>query len=176
MSAQDAQDARFMERLVPCQSRLYRFIASLVPNRADAEDLFQKTCLSAWEERRDYDFSRELFLWLCGIARNHVRHYYRGRQRLPVRLAPDVIEQLAELRLRESSREEERQKALEHCLEKLVPKDRDLIEAYYRAHRPTREVAAALGRSLEAVFKALQRTRTLLHDCIADQLSGKVSL
>lgn len=175
MKTDNPTDAGFMERLVPCQSRLYRFVASLVPNRADSEDIFQKTCLSAWEQRSTYDPGREMFLWLCGVARNHVRHYYRSRRTSPIRLAPDVIEQLADLRLAEDTRERQRQLALEGCLEKIPRKDREVLEAYYGRHRPVRSVAASLGRSADAVFKSLQRLRTSLYDCVAATLSGEAS-
>lgn len=160
-----------MERLVPCQSRLYRFIASLVPDRPDAEDLFQKTCLSAWNQRADFDPSRDLFPWLCGIARNHVRHHYRDRRGSPVRLAPDVVEQLADLRLAEEARDEDRQRALDDCLRGLPPKDRRILADYYGDRRPVRSLAAALGRSADAVFKSLQRLRAALFDCVEGKLS-----
>lgn len=166
-------DLLFMERLVPCQSRVYRYIASLISHRIDAEDLFQKTCLSAWEQRSTYDPDRDMFLWLCGIARNHVRHYFRSRKSSPTQLAPDVMEQLADLRLTDDARQEERRRALEGCLEKLPGKDREVLETYYGRHQPVREMAAALGRSTEAVFKSLQRLRTLLHDCISAGLPGE---
>jgi RNA polymerase sigma-70 factor (ECF subfamily) len=175
MKPENPSDAGFMERLIPCQSRLYRFVASLVPNRADSEDLFQKTCLSAWEQRSTYDPSREMFLWLCGVARNHVRHYYRSRRTSPVRLAPELVEQLADLRLADDAREDQRQRALEGCLEKLPSKDRDVLEVYYSQHRPVRSVAESLGRSADAVFKSLQRLRSGLYDCVAATLSGEAS-
>jgi len=41
-----SRDDQFIERYVECQSGLYRFIATLVPNRADAEELFQEASLT----------------------------------------------------------------------------------------------------------------------------------
>jgi RNA polymerase sigma-70 factor (ECF subfamily) len=110
-----------------------------------------------------------MFLWLCGIARNHVRHYYRGRRTSPLQLSPDVVEQLAELRIADDSRQEARRRALEGCLEKLPAKDREVLEAYYGQHRPVREVADSLGRTADAVFKSLQRLRSALFDCVAGE-------
>ena len=43
----NSRDDQFTERHVECQSGLYRFIATLVPNRADAEELFQEASLTA---------------------------------------------------------------------------------------------------------------------------------
>src|SRR5688572_8817032 len=88
-------DDAFMVRLVPLQSRLYRYIASLVPVRADAEDLFQNAVLAAWQRRKSFDSAADLFAWLCGIARNQVCNYYRSRQRSRMMFDQDVIEQLA---------------------------------------------------------------------------------
>jgi RNA polymerase sigma-70 factor, ECF subfamily len=162
----ETNDRGFMGRLVPLQSRLYRFVASLVAHRSDAEDLFQKTCLTAWEQRAAHDPSKDLFPWLCGIARNHVRHHFRSRSRGLLHLAPDVVEQLADQQLRETAREERRQQALDGCLGKLAAADRALLEGYYRDERPVRDVAASLGRSPDSVFKLLQRLRGALYDCV----------
>jgi len=163
-----------MERLVPCQSRLYRFIASLVPDRADAEDLFQKTCITAWKERETFDPSRDLFPWLCGIGRNHVRHHYRSRRGAPIALAPDVVEQLADLKVEEAGRDEARQRALDDCLRGLSPQDRKMLEAYYGDRRPVRSLATALGRSADALFKTLQRLRAGLYDCVNSKMSEDI--
>ena len=74
-------DDWFVTGLIPLQTRLYRSIAGLVPVRADADDLFQKSLLTAWQERIRYDSSRDMFAWLCGIARN--RDTPRDRLELP---------------------------------------------------------------------------------------------
>jgi hypothetical protein len=67
-------DDWFVTGLIPLQTRLYRYIAGLVPVCADAEDLFQESLLTAWQERIRSDFSRDMFAWRCGIARNHSHH------------------------------------------------------------------------------------------------------
>src|SRR4051812_44908204 len=44
-----ALDDGFVAGLLAAQGRLYRYVVSLVPARADAEDLIQKTLLTAWQ-------------------------------------------------------------------------------------------------------------------------------
>ncbi len=102
MSSSDP-DHWFGVALVPVQSRLYRYMPVWCPARADAEDLFQKSLLTAWQERQKFDASLDLFAWLCGIARNHVRHHYRSLQRSRVMIDQQIVEQLA-ARLLETDR------------------------------------------------------------------------
>jgi RNA polymerase sigma-70 factor (ECF subfamily) len=167
-----SQDDWFVNRFVPCQSRLYRFIGTLVPNRADAEELFQKTNLTAWQVRHTFDQGREIFPWLCGIARNHVRHYYRHRRTSPLRLDPDVVEQLAQLQMDEDATMRNRERALTRCLEKLPDRQRELVEQYYGNEQTIKSFAESRGQTPEAVYKALQRVRAALYQCINRTLAG----
>ncbi len=167
-----SQDDWFVQRFVPCQSRLYRFIATLVPNRADAEELFQKSNLSAWQVRDTFDRNRELFPWLCGIARNHIRHYYRSQRTSPVRLQPDVVEQLAQLQIDQDALMQERELALAECMEKLPEKHRQLVEGYYGKEQTVKSFAESRGQTPDSAYKALQRARAWLYQCIHRTLSG----
>lgn len=159
-------DNAFVFRLVPLQSRLYRYIASLVPSRADAEDLFQTSVLAAWQGREAFDPESDLFAWLCGIARNHVRNHYRSRKRSRRVLDPAVIEQLALRLQQEDEWFQKRQSALAGCLERLRSEQRQLVEQYYRSDSTIREFAESRGLSIEAMYKSLQRIREVLRGCI----------
>lgn len=167
----ETADDWFVTELVPLQSRLYRYIATLVAVHADAEDLFQKTCLTAWQERRRFEVGRDFYAWLCGVARNHVRHYYRSQQRDRVYLDPDVVEQLAERLLQEDDYFQSRQQALAGCLDKLPQRQKQLIENYYQNGQTVKTYAAARGQAAEATYKMLQRIRAALHACIEATLA-----
>lgn len=164
-------DDWFIEQLVPLQSRLYRYIASLVPARADAEDLFQRTWLTAWQERQRFEPGRNFFAWVCGVARNHVRHHYRGLARARVVLDPELIDELAQLELDEQDYLEERQALLTHCLDKLPARQRELLQEYYSQEQTVQTFADAQGKSTESVYKMLQRIRAALHDCVQATLA-----
>lgn len=159
-------DDGFIEQLVPLQSRLYRYIASLVPSRADAEDLFQRTWLTAWQERQRFEEGRNFFAWVCGVARNHVRHHYRSLARARVVLDAELVDELAQSALDEQDYLEDRQAALTHCLDKLPAKQRDLLQQYYGQEQTVQVFADGLGKTTESVYKMLQRIRAALHDCV----------
>lgn len=158
-------------QMAPLHSRLYRYIASLTPVRADAEDLFQKSILTAWQERRKFDPALDLFAWLCGIARNHVRHHYRSLERSRVVFDQDVVEQLAARLLEEDLQFQARQAALARCLAGLPPTQRELVEQYYQSAVSMRDFAARRGLAIEAFYKLLQRIRLALRSCIEGTLA-----
>ena len=84
----------------------------------------------------------------------------------------------------ESSRTEEPEseamdEALQHCLEKLRPERRRLIEAYYNYEdsekiRTHQQLAEAEGLSLNALRNRVLRTRQELEACLRKQLGRKI--
>jgi len=161
---------RFAERVVRTQQRVFRYVVSLVPNRADAEELFQQTCLTLWENWERYDPALDFFPWACGIAHNHVRNFQRKRQTGQVQLEPDVVELLAERSCELRRNDDDRLAALRDCLAALNDKNRTLVEGYY-AGRTVPEIAAARSATPNAVYKLLHRIRETLHDCVSTRLA-----
>lgn len=166
-----SQHQQFAERVVRNQQRVFRYIVSLVPNRADADELFQQTCLTLWENWERYDFSLDFLPWACGFAHNHVRNFYRKRQNGQVQLEADVIEMLAIRSSERRQHEDDRLAALRACLGELPERNRGVVESYYGGWT-VQEIAAQRGSSANAIYKLLDRVREALHDCITLRLAG----
>ena len=168
----DAKKHRqFADRLVRNQQRVFRYIVSLVPNRADAEELFQQTCLTLWECWERYDPALDFFPWACGIAHNHVRNFHRKRQNSQVQLQADVLEMLAQRSRELREREDDRLATLQDCLAQLTERHRCVIEGYYGG-RTVQEIAVQRSASPNAIYKLLDRVRKALHDCVSHRLAG----
>ena len=75
----DCED--FVQRFVGVQARLYGYIATLVPSRADADELFQQTSLVLWRKHEEFDPSRDFLRWACGIAHNLIRNFRKQHRR-----------------------------------------------------------------------------------------------
>lgn len=165
---------QFAERVVQNQHRVFRYIVSLVPRRADAEELFQQTCLTQWENWERYDLSLDFVPWACGIAHNHVRNFHRKRQNAQVQLDADVVEMLALQSRDRQPREDDRLVALRECLEGLPERSRGVIEGYYGG-RSVQEIADQRTTTPNAIYKLLDRVREALHDCITARLAGEAS-
>jgi RNA polymerase sigma-70 factor (ECF subfamily) len=157
---------RFVELFVPNQNRVYRFILTLIPNRADADELFQQTNLTMWKNWEAFDPDRDFVRWACGIAHNHVRNFLRKKQNQQVRLSEEVINQLAQLRLEKEDVLEEQRLALADCLKRLPSQQRRLVERCYSGEETIKSVAESDGRSVHVVYKILRRMREILHDCV----------
>jgi len=56
---------------------------------------------------------------------------------------------------------------LSDCLQKLPPAQRETVESYYYRGTPVEQLADATGRSVDALYKALQRIRQALLLCVA---------
>lgn len=68
---------------------------TLVPRREDVEDLFQKTCLTLWQEQAKFDPEKgEFASWACAIAQNHVRNFRRREAIRQALLSEEVAELL----------------------------------------------------------------------------------
>ena len=172
MQSQDSDDA-FVSLLLANQSRIYRFLLSLVPQREDAEDLFQQTCLTLWHHRGKFDPAAGAFSsWACAIAHNHVRNFRRRETTRRLLLSDDTMDLLATTSIQESTFLDDCHRALLQCLDKLTPHQRSLVEEGY-GERTIKDVAEGAGHTANALYKALRRIRHILHDCIVKNLPGK---
>jgi len=163
---------QFVELYVRNQNRVYRYVVTLVPNRADAEELFQQTNLTLWKLWDRYDPGRDFVRWACGIAHNHIRNFFRKRENKQVLLSEEIIGQLAQQRLEMEDLLEQRRVALTGCLEKLPERQRSLVERCYGGGQTIKAVAESDGRTPNVVYKLLRRIRALLYDCITEALTS----
>ena len=85
----------------------------------------------------------------------------------------EVLELIADEALEQSSVFEERREALHDCLQKLPKSDRALVAACYAdSNRSFRNVAQQLGMSCNTVYKALQRARKALRECVERKMNA----
>ena len=144
------------------QHRVYGYIVSFIPHRADAEELFQQTCMTLWENWDRYDPTLDFFPWACGIAHNHVRNFTRKHQRAPVQLEDDVLEALAERSQTLQQQDGNRTAALRDCLAELPSRSRSVVVDYYSGKSGTL-IAEESAATANAIYKLLHRARELLH-------------
>ena len=162
--------AQFAELFVRNQNRVYRYILSLIPDRSQAEDLFQQTSLTLWETWERYDPELDFVRWACGIAHNHVRNHFRKRPG-PLALSDDVLDRLGRRRLEQDGVLEDRRRLLESCLAELPERHRFLIDRAYGGSRTMDDIAHEEGQTPNALYKLLRRLRVVLHECVSRKLA-----
>ena len=81
----------FVEELLKNQRPLYAYIAILLPNGDDADEVYQQTCLILWQKWEQFDHEKEFLSLACGVAYNELRNYLRKKDRRPLTLSQDVL-------------------------------------------------------------------------------------
>ena len=159
--------------LIENRPRLMAYLVSCVRNYVDAEDLFQEVSVAAIDSAKDVRSPDEFMPWAREIARRRVLAHFRKSNRLTP-IDPELAQRLAETAamLDQSDSVPARVEALYSCLESL-PRDIQKLVAlrYEDGRRPIEAIAAEFGRSIQATYAILKRTRILLYECVVRKLS-----
>jgi RNA polymerase sigma-70 factor (ECF subfamily) len=165
----------FLRLFLQNERRLYAYILTLLPHRADADDVLQEASLVMWDKFDAGQPPDDFAAWGCRIAYFKILDFFkknqRGRNRVrfsqPMldRLAETVVEHGATLQL------DARREALAGCIAKLSDRDRELLGRRFAEGATTQSTASQVGRSVEAVYKALSKIRLSLFDCVTRTLA-----
>ena len=161
-----AAQQRFLSLFLRSEREVFRYVAALVPNVADAEDIVQQTALSLWEKFDAYDPIQPFTPWACRFALNKTKQWLERRERWQLLLERGLAEELAQRREELKPELEARLKHLEGCLNKLPEEQRSLVEGYYYRRDGIEKLATNSSRTVAATYKILQRVRQALQVCI----------
>ena len=153
------------ERTFP---RVYAYVASLVRDRASAEDVTAQAFERAYRRRRSYRPARgSAEAWVFGIARNAALDELRRRKRR-ARLESEVADEAAPS-ASEQAELSLRRETLRAALAQLEPRERDLVALKFMGGLSNGEIADVLGLSESNVGTKLHRTVTKLREACHDR-------
>jgi RNA polymerase sigma-70 factor (ECF subfamily) len=156
----------FVQLLARYERGLRAFVYTLLAEPQHADEVIQETCLVLWRKFGDFEPNTEFLTWACTIARFEVLKYRRKLARDRHVFHPELLALLADEALTETPRLAKERQALDLCLEKLAPRQRELVQSCYAEGVTIKQVAEKLGKSATALYKVLNRIRLLLLDCI----------
>lgn len=169
-----AREARFLQLFLANEKRIYRYIVSLVQRWSDADDLLQETSATIWRKFDEFEPGTDFAAWALSIAHYQVLTYRKKQQRDRVVLfSAETIELIADRMASARSGGVNPSEALQRCLAKLNAKDAELIRLRYEPGATTRDVAERLGRSIQMVYKSLNKVHGRLLLCIHRALSAE---
>src|SRR5436190_7917861 len=171
---QTAAQQRFLSLFLRSEREIFRYVAALVPNVTDAEDIVQQTALSLWEKFDAYDPSQPFTPWACRFALNKTKQWIERRQKWQALLEGGLADELSKRREELRPEMETRLRHLEGCLHKLPEEQRSIVEGYYYRREGIEKLAEHSGRTVAATYKTLQRIRQALQVCIEDAARGVV--
>lgn len=170
-----AAQQRFLTLFLRSEREIFRYVAALVPNVTDAEDIVQETALALWEKFDSYDPSQPFTPWACRFALNKTRQWIERRRRWQKLLENGLAEELLHRRQELQPEFDARLRHLETCLKKLPASYRSLIEAYYYERTDMASLAERSGKTVAALYKMLQRIRQALQGCVERQAHQEVA-
>jgi RNA polymerase sigma-70 factor (ECF subfamily) len=139
----------------------------------DVDDVLQEINAVLWEKADEFKPGTDFWAWASQIARykvlNQLRSY--GRERLVFDLA--TVERLADVAEQRVKDLDDRREALDQCLNKLAPPQRQLIDLRYVEGLAIERMAEIVGRPAGSIRQTLYRIRAVLLECIQRQLSSE---
>ncbi|TWT92227.1 sigma-70 family RNA polymerase sigma factor [Neorhodopirellula pilleata] len=162
---------QFMRRFLECQRGLLRYVMCFVPNVHDARDIVQNTAIALWKKHELFDPSEPFMPWACRFALNETRLFMRTNERWKHFLDDETVAALAGRREEMADELDERRIHLRECLRKLPKDQRLVVEGYYFEDLSVEQLAESSRRSVDAIYKSLQRIRMALMKCVQRRLS-----
>ncbi|MGC4016969.1 MAG: sigma-70 family RNA polymerase sigma factor [Luteolibacter sp.] len=170
---QPASEEEFVTELTVTQSALQAFIVSLMPGDSGVDEVMQRTNITLWRKRDDYQSGTNFRAWAFECAKWTMRAYFKEKQRKSWLIIDDDLTRAVTERMIESlpAAADATQAALRLCLERLRPIDRELVLAHYEGGESLAECAQRSGRTPGTVKVTLFRLRGILRRCISDRLA-----
>ncbi|MEP3481173.1 MAG: sigma-70 family RNA polymerase sigma factor [Fuerstiella sp.] len=156
----------FARLLVTHDRQLRRYIAMLLLQHDDVEEVLQRTAVVLWKKFEDYDPERDFLPWATRFAYFEVLNFRKEHARSKLVYTEDVMQQLTDMRERYSDELQKRQAALQDCLAKVSDGDRQLLDRRYDASASMKSLAAETGRTVKAIYRRLDRIRAAITECV----------
>src|SRR5438552_748781 len=118
-----AKGKLFLRLFLQNERRLYAYILTLLPHRADADDVLQEASLVMWDKFDEQHPPNDFTAWGCRIAYFKVLDFYKKSQRSRVRFSQTMLERIAETAVEQAAtlQLDARREALAGCIEKVGP-------------------------------------------------------
>jgi RNA polymerase sigma-70 factor (ECF subfamily) len=165
---------REFERIVrSTEAQIRAYVAGMGIAIDEVDDLAQEVYIALYRGMDSRPEGVEQVRWLKGIARNLCMNHFRQQKRRAYRQREAIAELLANAKdaFWEVEGAGAPQIALEGCLKKLSPANRELIALRYEQGLRSQEIGESVNKSAEAVRVNLHRIRATLKTCIVRTLS-----
>jgi RNA polymerase sigma-70 factor (ECF subfamily) len=169
-------EEEFLRLFLAHQRRIFAYILTLLPHLADADDVFQQTSITLWARRGQFQRGTNFSAWSCRVAYNTVLNFRAKSARERVRFDDALLARIAAQAEQMGHELDVRRAALHQCLGRLRANDRDLLERRYAPGVTIKSLAAAIGRPVEGLYKALRRIHEALSECVDRATRGQREL
>lgn len=163
---------QFLPLFLAAQPDLRAFIGAMVRDPVTREDVFQEVAMILWKKFELYDPARSFGAWARGVAAHKIMEDRRLRSRLPESCTPETLEALSAGFAKDDAEAmwQDREKALNYCLELLPARTAGFINQRYTGQRPVEVIAQEADMTVDALYQTLSRVRRQLRECVQRRL------
>ena len=165
---------RFTRLLLESEPVMLRSILVSVPHRSDAREILQETAVALWRQFDTYDAERPFLNWAMGFSRIETRRFLAKESRR-AQLTKQAMEALEQEMQHSGEFDNAIETHLATCLGKLNEKARRQVMGYYHEGHSPETLSEREGRTVEAIYKTIQRARRDLQACIERQLNSELA-
>jgi RNA polymerase sigma-70 factor (ECF subfamily) len=160
LDADSAPSTTFAELYRDCVGDLFAYVATLLQDRGAAEDVVAQAFERAYRKRRSFDRRRgSQRAWLFGIARNAALDELRRRRRTTA-----LVAEPGEIAAHDDPDLLVRRVTVRDALNRMEPRDRELIALKFHGGLNNGEIAKLLGTSESNVGTRLHRAVSKLRE------------
>jgi RNA polymerase sigma-70 factor, ECF subfamily len=172
-SSSAGQIAEFEHHFSQCESEIQAFVFTLLPHWPDVEDIVQRTRIVLWQKFSTFEPGSSFKAWALQVARFEVNNFRRTQRSDRLCFDDALVDSLAEVRTTLADELDRRRSVLNDCMSKLRASDRQIIRHCYGPKATTtKEAADRLHRPVNTLYKALNRIRRTLLECVK-QVTGE---
>jgi RNA polymerase sigma-70 factor (ECF subfamily) len=171
--AEGSKEEAFVKEFVQNEPALRSFILSQVANWADMNEILQQTSLVLWRKFDQFEEGTSFKSWAFKIARFEALNYLKKQRRSKLVFCNETLDLLAMEDPRQEDALEMQRHALSACLKKLTPEQREILTECYEQKQTIKEVARKRSRTLEGLYKMIQRLRSSLLECVQKEMHSE---
>jgi len=142
---------------------VYRWLLRIVGDAAVAEDLLNDAFLDVWRNATSFDGRSSVSTWLLAVARDKTLSARRSKSDAePDEVAPIDSDMSEDPELARQQKEE----VLRHCLARLLPDHREVLDLVYFHRKWIKEVAQIVGTDEQTVRARMCDARKRLAELV----------
>ncbi len=164
---------RFNRLFSEHQRSIYAHLFALLTNVPDVEEVFQATCVVLLDKADQFEPGTNFRAWAVKIAEFEAYNYRRRQRAERQRFSDEMVRMLADHRAAMADELSSRAAALRKCVQNLSQADQQLLQQKYAEGLTVKQLAERLGRSVEGLYKSIQRIRRSLRKCVDRRVAAE---
>lgn len=168
LNNEDDRNELFIKLLAEHERKLTRYVMSIMPSIADAEDILQESKLVMWREFSNFTEGTSFNAWARKIIFYRILYFRRTKAKEAERyvFSDAFYEVLDEEYEKGEEKREKNFAVLQKCINHLQEPHQKMVMLRYHQGESIEGLSDQIGRTVAACYKTLSRIRLNLRKCM----------